>query len=74
MMNWVEEHAFAAGLGITVAIVAVALLIVWLSGGFKAEPSYATFCDNSGGSHGNRIYIPSGGGGIAVVPADRSCG
>jgi len=54
---------------IAVAILTVVLIVVltmWVTGGFKAEPNYTSWCDSP---TGNRLFLFSNGSG-AVVPAD----
>jgi hypothetical protein len=76
MHDWIEDHGLTAGLIIAVAVIFVVLLVVFLIGGFKAEPPYTTWCDHASAATGqtvaNRIY-QSNTGDIAVVPADKTC-
>lgn len=57
------------------AILAV-LIAIYESGGFAAEPPYATWCDSpstvDGQRAANRIY-ESHSGSITVVPLDKTC-
>jgi hypothetical protein len=51
-------------------VVLVVTAVVYVAGGFKAEPPYTTWCDQ--GKDGNRLY-QSRTGDLAVVPADKTC-
>lgn len=60
----------AVAVATLIIVVLVVTAVVYLAGGFKAEPPYTTWCDQ--GVDGNRLY-QSRTGDIAVVPADKTC-
>jgi hypothetical protein len=77
IVSYARKYPINTGVGvISVSIAIIIILVVYLSGGFAAEPRYYTWCDSpsvqGGQTVANRIY-ESYSGDITVVPADRTC-
>lgn len=76
MNSYAHEYPYVTGSLIVALIAIIVILAIYLTGGFKAEPPYTTWCDSpsvqDGQSVANRIY-QSHTGDITVVPVDKTC-